>query len=450
MSAGTMSARTMSARTMSAGTKSTGTVRSGTMTRRRFLAAAASAAASTTLSAPAIAEGGANIVVIGGGFAGATCARMLKQSATHLSVTLVEANRTYTACPLSNGVIAGLHDLSEQQFTYEKIAADGVTMAFDTATAIDAGSRTVVLKSGTSLFYDRLVIAPGIGFDWNALPGYNEAASRIIPHAWKAGEQTTLLRRQLEAMEDGGTVLLSIPENPMRCPPGAYERASLIAYYLKTRKPRSKIIVLDAKDEFSMKSLFQNAWQALYPDHLEWIGLSSGGKVISVDAGTRTLTCDFESHKGSVVNVIPRQQAGEIAQLAGVTDRTNWCPVDPITFESKIAPNIHVIGDATLVGTMPKSAFGADAQAKICAAAILKLLANATPIRPKLINTCYSLVAPDYGLSVAGVYQPVGHDYLEVEGAGGNSPLEAPQATRALEASYAHGVFRTLTGEVFG
>jgi NADPH-dependent 2,4-dienoyl-CoA reductase/sulfur reductase-like enzyme len=416
------------------------------LTRRHFLATAASAA----LCAPAIAEGNAKIVVIGGGFAGAACARTLKQIDPHLSVTLVEANRTYTACPLSNNVIAGLRDLSEQHFTYEKIAADGVTLAFDAATAIDAGSQTVLLKSGTSLFYDRLVIAPGIGFDWNALPGYNEAASRIIPHAWKAGEQTALLRRQLEAMEDGGTVLLSIPENPMRCPPGAYERASLIAHYLKMRKPRSKIIVLDAKDEFSMKTLFQNAWRRLYPDHLEWIGLSSGGKVISVDAGTRTLTCDFESHKGSVVNVIPRQQAGEIAQMAGVTDRTNWCPVDPITFESKIAPNIHVIGDATLVGTMPKSAFGADAQAKICAAAIVKLLANATPIRPKLINTCYSLVAPDYGLSVAGVYQPVGNDYLEVEGAGGNSPLDAPQATRALEATYAHSIFRTLTSEVFG
>jgi len=428
--------------------KTTGktTTKAAGLTRRHFLATAASVA----VCSPAIAEGGAKVVVIGGGFGGAACARTLKQIDPHLSVTLVEANRTYTACPLSNNVIAGLRDLSEQRFTYEKIAADGVTLAFDAATAIDAGSQTVVLKSGTSLFYDRLVIAPGISFDWNALPGYNEAATRIIPHAWKAGEQTALLRRQLEAMEDGGTVLLSIPENPMRCPPGAYERASLIAYYLKTRKPRSKIIVLDAKDEFSMKSLFQNAWRTLYPDHLEWIGLSSGGKVISVDADTRTLHCDFESHKGSVVNVIPRQQAGEIAQMAGVTDRTNWCPVDPVTFESKIAPNVHVIGDATLVGTMPKSAFGADAQAKICAAAIVKLLGNATPIRPKLINTCYSLVAPDYGLSVAGVYQPVGNDYLEVEGAGGNSALDAPQATRVLEATYAHSLFRTLTGEVFG
>jgi NADPH-dependent 2,4-dienoyl-CoA reductase/sulfur reductase-like enzyme len=420
--------------------------RSVSLTRRHFLAAAAS----TALCTPAIAEGGARIVVIGGGFGGAACARTMKQLDPRLSVTLVEANRTYTACPLSNNVIAGLRDLSEQHFTYEKVAADGVTLAFDAATAIDAGSRTVLLKNGTSLFYDRLVIAPGISFDWNALPRYDEAASRLIPHAWKAGEQTALLRRQLEAMEDGGTVLLSVPENPMRCPPGAYERASLIAHYLKTRKPRSKIIVLDAKDEFSMQRLFQNAWRALYPKHLEWIGLSDGGKVTSVDVGTRTLTCDFESHKGSVVNIIPRQKAGEIAQMAGVTDRTNWCPVDPITFESKIAPNIHVIGDAALVGTMPKSAFGADAQAKICAAAIIKLLANATPIRPKLINACYSLAAPEYGLSVVGVYQPVGNDYLQVEGAGGNSPLDAPHATRVLEANYAHSLFRTLTSEIFG
>jgi NADPH-dependent 2,4-dienoyl-CoA reductase/sulfur reductase-like enzyme len=298
--------------------------------------------------------------------------------------------------------------------------------------------------------YDRLVIAPGISFDWGALPGYDEAAAKIMPHAWHAGEQTELLRRQLEAMEDGGTVLMSVPDNPMRCPPGAYERASLIAWYLKAKKPRSKIIVLDAKDQFSMQRLFQNAWKTLYPGQIEWIGLSNGGKINTVDAKTRSLVGDFDTYKGTVINVIPPQKAGTIAQVAGVTDRTGWCPVDPITFESKIAPNVHVLGDATLVGTMPKSAFGAFAQAQICAAAIAKLFANATPDRPKLINTCYSMAAPDYGISVAGVYQPVGNDYLEVEGAGGNSPIDAPHATRALEAKYAHGLFNTLAGETFG
>jgi len=418
---------------------------SARLTRRGVLAGAAAA-----LCAPAIAQNAPRIVVIGGGFAGAGCARALKHAEPRLAVTLVEANRTFTACPLSNSVIAGLRDLSAQHFTYEKVAADGVTLAFEAATAIDPGSRTVTLTSGTILSYDRLVLAPGVSFDWGALPGYDEAASRIMPHAWQAGEQTALLRRQLEAMEDGGTVLMAVPDNPMRCPPGAYERASLIAHYLKTHKPRSKILVLDAKDEFSMQRLFQDAWKALYPDHLEWIGLSNGGKVIAVSAATRTLAGDFDSYKGSVINVIPPQKAGTIAQIAGVTDRTGWCPVDPVTFESKIAPNIHVLGDATLVGTMPKSASGALAQAQICAAAIVRLLANATPQQPKLINTCYSLAAPDYGISVAGVYQPVGGIYLEVEGAGGNSPLDAPPATRAAEAGYARSLFNTLTAEAFG
>jgi NADPH-dependent 2,4-dienoyl-CoA reductase/sulfur reductase-like enzyme len=415
------------------------------LTRRTFLAASTAA-----LAAPAIAQNSAKVVVIGGGFAGAACARALRQLDSHLAVTLVEANRTYTACPLSNEVIAGLRDLSAQQFTYERVAADGVTLAIDPATAIDAGGRAITLQSGTILTYDRLVIAPGISFDWGALPGYDEAASKILPHAWQAGEQTTLLRRQLEAMDDGGTVLMSVPDNPMRCPPGAYERASLIAYYLKTRKPRSKLIVLDAKDQFSMQRLFQNAWRMLYPDNLEWRGLSDGGKISSVDVAGRSLIGDFDTYKGNVINIIPPQKAGAIAQIAGVTDRTGWCPVDPITFESKIAPNIHVLGDATLVGTMPKSAFGAAMQAKICAAALVKLFANGTPTTPKLVNTCYSLVAPDYGISVAGVYQPVEANYLEVEGSGGNSPLDAPASVRATEATNAHGLFNTLTSDIFG
>lgn len=433
---------------MTSATNSTTTIR---LTRRSVLVGAlASGAMASTVCAPAIAQNAPRVVVVGGGFAGAGFARALKHAVNNVNITLVETHRTFTACPFSNHVIAGLRELSAQQFTYEKVAADGVTMAYEPAIAVDAGSRTVTLRSGTPLSYDRLVIAPGISFNWNALPGYDEAARRIMPHAWHAGEQTELLRRQLEAMEDGGTVLMSVPDNPMRCPPGAYERASLIAWYLKTKKPRSKIIVLDAKDQFSMQRLFQNAWKALYPGQIEWISLSNGGKINSVDAKTRSLVGDFDTYKGTVVNVIPPQRAGTIAQVAGVTDRTGWCPVDPITFESKIAPNVHVLGDATLVGTMPKSAFGAFAQAQICAAAMARLFANATPDRPKLINTCYSMVAPDYGISVAGVYQPMGNDYLEVEGAGGNSPIDAPQATRALEAKYAHGLFNTLTGETFG
>ena len=271
-----------------------------------------------------------------------------------------------------------------------------------------------------------------------------------MPHAWKAGPQTVLLRRQLDAMKDGGLVVISAPANPFRCPPGPYERASLIAWYLKTRKPRSKLIVLDAKDTFSKQKLFEKAWAELYPGLIEWVPLSSGGKLVSVDPAALTLSTDFETYKADVANVIPPQRAGHIAELAGVADRSGWCPIDPESFASTLQPNIYVIGDAAIAGAMPKSAFAANAQAKVCAAAVVALLAGTRPQSPKLINTCYSLAAPEYGFSVAGVYHPADGKLADVEGAGGTSPLDAPTETRKEEALLAEAWFRTITAEVFG
>jgi NADPH-dependent 2,4-dienoyl-CoA reductase/sulfur reductase-like enzyme len=419
-------------------------------TRRAFLQSAAGASATLLPLPTVLAQAAApQIVVVGGGFAGASCARALKQADKTLQVTLVESNPVFTACPFSNGVIAGLRDLTAQQFNYERIVADGIILAPGTANVVDVQNRTVTVGDGVRLRYDRLVLAPGIDLRWDALPGYDEAASAKMPHAWKAGEQTMLLRRQLESMEDGGLVVISVPANPFRCPPGPYERASLIAHYLKTKKPRSKLIVLDAKDAFSKQRLFQNAWKELYPN-LEWVSLSSGGKVASVDPATNTLNTDFGHHEAKVANVIPPQKAGRVADLAGVADRTGWCPIDPATFESKLVPNIHVIGDATIAGAMPKSAFTANAQAKACATAVVKLLRGEQPGEPRLINTCYSLVAPDYGINVAGVYRPVNGVLTEIEGSGGTSPPDAPPATRALEATFANGWFKTITNEVFG
>jgi sulfide dehydrogenase [flavocytochrome c] flavoprotein chain len=416
--------------------------------RRHFLKAAGAAA---LLPMPAIAQSaGPKVVVIGGGFAGASAARFIKNANPQIAVTLVEQNPTFTACPFSNGVIAGLRPLRAQQFNYEKIADAGVSLAFQAAAGVDAQGRSVTLSGGAKLPYDRLVMTPGIDLRWDGLPGYTERTADSMPHAWKAGEQTLLLRSQLEAMEDGGTVIISAPANPFRCPPGPYERASLIAYYLKTKKPKSKVIILDAKDAFSKQRLFQNAWAALYPDHLEWVSLSKGGKVNSIDASTKTLKTDFGEHKADVANIIPPQRAGAIAQAAGVADRSGWCPVDPVTFESKLVPNVHVLGDAAIMGAMPKSAFSANAQAKVCAAAVATLLAGQAPGEPRLINTCYSLVAPDYGITVAGVYKPANGLLADIEGAGGVSPIDAPRENRALEAQFAEGWFKTITGEVFG
>ncbi|MFL5069042.1 MAG: FCSD flavin-binding domain-containing protein [Xanthobacteraceae bacterium] len=421
------------------------------ITRRDLLASSAAVAASAALMPrPAIAQAEPHVVVVGGGFAGASVARALKQLDRRIPVTLVEASRAFTACPFSNGVIAGMRDLSAQQFSYEKVVADGVVLAPGTANLVDAQARSLIVGDGVRLRYDRLVLAPGIDIRWDALPGYDEAAAERMPHAWKAGEQTLLLRRQLEAMEDGGLVVISAPANPFRCPPGPYERASLIAHYLKTKKPRSKLIVLDAKDAFSKQRLFQNAWKELYPGLLEWVSLSSGGKVTAVEPATNALVTDFGRHEAKVANVIPPQKAGRIAELAGVADRTGWCPIDPVTFESKLVPNIHVVGDATIAGGMPKSAFTANAQAKVCAAAVAKLLRGEAPAEPKLINTCYSLVAPDYGIHVAGVYRPVNGVLTEVEGSGGVSKADAPRDVRAMEATFADSWFKTITSEVFG
>lgn len=424
---------------------------SGRLSRRALLGGLVAGGAVFAIGAPpVIGQAAPRVVVVGGGFAGASCARALKRQDRSLAVTLVEASADYTACPFSNAVIGGLRDISAQRFSYQGLAKDEIQIVPRQAIAVDPQRRELRLDDGNVIGYTRLVLAPGIELRFDAIPGYDQAAAELLPHAWKAGEQTVLLRRQLEAMEDGGVVILAAPPNPFRCPPGPYERASLIAHYLKTQKPRSKLLILDAKDAFSKQRLFEAAWAELYPGMIEWISLSFGGKVVEVDAKTRTLSTDFGDHRGDVVNVIPPQRAGAIATAAGVADQTGWCPIDPATFESRLQPGIHVIGDAAIAGAMPKSAFAAHGQAKACAAAVAKLVRGETPPAPKLINTCYSLVAPDYGISIAGVYQPKDGLLAEVSGAGGVSPLDVPREVRALEAAYAEGWFRTITADVFG
>lgn len=413
----------------------------------RGLAAGACAA----LASPnVLAQAAPKVVVIGGGFAGASFARAIRREDPQIAVALVEPNAHYTACPLSNAVIAGLRDMKAQHFGYAGIEADGIVHVPQKAVRIEAEARRVVLADEVRLSYDRLVVAPGIDMRFDAISGYDATAAELMPHAWKAGEQTLLLRRQLEAMADGGLVVLSVPPNPFRCPPGPYERASLIAHYLKAHKPRSKILILDAKDAFSKQRLFEAGWTSLYPGMIEWVSLSFGGAVTEVDAGTRTLRTEFGEHRAAVANIIPPQRAGAIAMIAGVADRTGWCPIDPVTFESRLVPNVHVIGDAAIGGAMPKSAFTANAQAKACASAVIELLRGRAPDAPKLINTCYSLLAPDYGISIAGVYSPKDGLLAEVEGAGGTSPLDAPMAVRAEEAAFGEAWFGTITAEAFG
>ena len=419
------------------------------MKRRNVIRGIAATATSLALPNLSRAQSAARVVVIGGGFGGASCARALRRIDAKLKVALIEPNRTFTACPFSNEVIAGLRELDAQQFTYDRIIAEGVTVVAQAATRINPRTHTVDLADGTSLGYDRLVLAPGIDLRFDALSGYDEAASAKMPHAWKAGEQTTLLRKQLEAMDDGGLVALVVPANPSRCPPAPYERASLIAHYLKTRKPRSKVLILDAKDAFPQQRLFENAWKELYPGMIERVSLSQGGRVTSVDPATNGIVTDFGNYTAQVANVIPPQKAGRIAAIAGAVDNTGWCPIDPVTFASALIPDIHVIGDACIGGGIPKSGSAANSQGKACAAAVANLISGQQPPASRLVNTCYNTVAPGYSFSLSGIYQPRDGMYAEIEG-GSTSPVDAPREDRAREADNARAWYQNITVEAFG
>lgn len=422
------------------------------LNRRRFVVAGGAAAGA--LAAPWIRAAPARqrVVIVGGGFAGASCARFLRQLAPELEVVLVERRAQIVTCPFSNTVIAGLATLDALTRDFAGLRAAGVTIVQARAVALEAERHAVRLADGTRLDYTRAVIAPGIALRYDAVPGYDRAAAARLPHAWQAGAQTSLLRRQLVAMPDNGVVILAAPGEPYRCPPGPYERASLIAHYLARYKPRAKLLLLDAKDSFSKQGLFQDAWAALYPGRIEWVAGSRGGLVEAVDAANRTLVTEagFGEHRADVVNFIPPQRAGALATQAGLADDSGWCPVEPASFASTRVPAVHVLGDAANAGPMPKSAFAANSQARVCAAAIVAALRGEAVPTPSLANTCYSLVAPDYGISIAAVYRVGATGIAAVEDAGGVSPAAADGEFRAREAAYARSWYRTITAATWG
>ncbi|NNE56812.1 MAG: FAD-dependent oxidoreductase [Hellea sp.] len=417
---------------------------------RRTVLAGLAATTSLGIAAPALAKSSPNVVIVGGGFGGASAAMQFRKIAPNIKVTLIEPSSAYTACPFSNLVIGGSRNISLQTFAYSGLKAAGVKLIQDYAKQIDPDTKTVTSRDGISLTYDRLILSPGIDFIWDAIEGFDETAAQNMPHAWKAGLQTELLAQQLQAMEDGGVVAISVPPPPFRCPPGPYERASLIADYLKRHKPRSKLVILDSQDRFSKQPLFEAAWRDLYPGIIERMPGSESGQVIRVESKTRKLFTDFDELSVDVANVIPPQKAGKIAHIAAVANATGWCPVNAVTFESTLAPNVHVIGDATIASPMPKSAFSANLQGKICAAQIARILAGQPPIATTLSNTCYSYAAPDYAFSVSGVYHNDGAAFQSVPGAGGTSPIGAEASLRLAEARQAEDWFKTITREAFG
>jgi sulfide dehydrogenase [flavocytochrome c] flavoprotein subunit len=419
--------------------------------RRNFVKIVAGASAVSAIGFPAIAAaaGKKQVVIVGGGTAGATAAKYIRRADDSVEVTLIEPNEHYYTCYMSNEVLGGHRELSSLKFGYDGLRKHGVTVVQDTVTAIDAAGRKVTTKGGKSFSYDRCIVAPGIAFRDN-IEGYDEAAAEKFPHAWKAGEQTALLRGQLEAMADGGTVLIAPPPNPFRCPPGPYERASQIASYLKTHKPKSKILIIDSKDKFSKQGLFTQAWERHYPGMIEWKkAADTGGGIMRVDAKAGTVSTDFEDMKVDVANIIPAQKAGAIAEVAGLTDDSGWCPVTGKTFESTIHKGIHVIGDAAIAAPLPKSGYAANSQAKVVAAAVADLVNGREPGTPSWVNTCYSIVAPDDGISVAMVYNLVDGKVAKVEGSGGLTPMDSSPSDRAREVQYAYSWYDNITHDIF-
>jgi sulfide dehydrogenase [flavocytochrome c] flavoprotein subunit len=418
-------------------------------TRRQFGCLAG--AACLTAFVPRFARGQAKsrVVVIGGGIGGATVARYLAASAGTIEVTLVEPKLRYATCFFSSLYLAGMRSFESLTHGYERLAQRyGIKIIHDTAVTIDPVAKTVALKGGGKLPYDRLVLAPGIAFKFGTVEGYDQAATEIMPHAWNAGPQTELLRRQLESMEDGGVFLIVSPPNPFRCPPGPYERASLVAYYFRQFKPKSKILILDAKDSFFEQDLFQDAWVRHYPGMIEWLPGQFTGGVKSVNVKDLSVKTEAETFKAAVVNFIPPQTAGELAQRAGLADQSGWCPVEPTTFESKLQPGIHIVGDSTSGGDMPKSAFLANSQAKVCAFAVAAALTGAERFAPHLFNTCFTFLAADDAVSDAIALKPEGGTIKISEILISEVGEDAEMRRHVVKA--ANGWYTAFTHDVFG
>ncbi|HWA13069.1 MAG TPA: NAD(P)/FAD-dependent oxidoreductase [Burkholderiales bacterium] len=405
------------------------------VSRRKFLGWL-SASAAVTAAAPARGAPAGRVVVIGGGFAGATAAKYIRMWSPDIEVTLVERDEEFISCPLSNRVLAGVVQLKELTRGYGKLhAKHGVKVVRDEAVSIDAAKKKVSLAGGGTLAYDRLVVAPGVDLLPGEVPGLSEASDRIL-HAWKAGLQTTYLRKQLEAMPDGGVYAITIPRAPYRCPPGPYERACQVAWYFSRHKPRSKVLILDAnEDVVSKKGLFTKAWTERYPGIVEY---HPNSELTAVDGQSLTARLAFEDVKADVLNVVPPQRAGGIALEAGLVNANNrWCGVDFLTYESTAVPNVHVLGDAIMAAPqMPKSGHMANQHAKVCAAAIIALLhGDKVNPQPMLTNTCYSFVSDKEVIHVASVHGYNGEKKtMEIlPGASGVSAAASEQEGRFAE-----------------
>ncbi len=406
----------------------------GVMRRREFLRAGALAVASWRARAAAVAAA-PQVLIAGGGFAGACCALQLRKLSPAIHVTLIDPQEHYVTCPMSNEVLVGLRPLRSITASRAGLRRAGVHCVLDRVTAVDAARRHVRLAGGGALGYDRLVIAPGIRFLYGQPEGYTESAALRMPHAWQAGQQTELLAQQLRALSDGATVAISVPAGLMRCPPGPYERASLIAYWLKRHRARCKVLLFDSNNHFPRQDVFSAAWEQLYPRMIEWMAPADGGAVTRVDVPGNTLYSSSGTHRVALANIIPPQAPGTLAQVAGLAAGHGWCPVKPASFESQLADGIYVIGDACIAGAMPKAASAARSQAQHCAVAIAASLEGRPPADPDFDSVCYSLIAPATAFAIQGRFALRDGEIRPSEAADAPAAEQVPGALQASAAA---------------
>ena len=416
--------------------------------RRVFIGTAAASAILTAPMVRAAGHGKPRVVVVGGGAGGATAARYIaKDSNGEISVTLIEPTRRYYTCFFSNLYLGGFKQIEDIGHSYGTLAAGGVNVVHDWAIGVDRDAKTVSLAGGGTVGYDKLILSPGIDFVEGAVEGWDLSAQNAMPHAYKAGSQSELLKAQLAAMPQGGTFAMVAPPNPFRCPPGPYERVSMVAHFLKANNPTAKIIVADPKDKFSKQSLFQEGWANHYTGMVDWIGADFGGGEVSVDPNAMTVTIDGEETKVDVCNVIPAMKAGRIAELAGVTDG-NWAPVNAADMSTKADPDIHVLGDASNQGDMPKSGFSANSQAKVCANAVRGALTGSRVFPAKFANTCWSLIDTDDGVKVGATYEATDEKIAKVDGFISATGESAELRKATYEES--EGWYAGITADMFG
>lgn len=416
----------------------------------RRLALTGVAAAMSGMAAPAvIGAGRPRVVVIGGGAGGASVAHKLASSGA-VDVTLVEPKARYSTCFFGNYYLGGLRDFDSITHDYQRLQGmDKLRVVQAMAQDVDTAARSVRLPDGERLAWDRLVLAPGIDFRWDAIEGYGMEAVEQMPHAYRGGAELRTLKARIEGVPDGGRFIMVPPPNPYRCPPGPYERVSMIAHWFSRHRPKAKILILDPKDAFSKQALFQRAWAQHYPGMVEWLpgGMLEGG-VTAVRPQSMEVVTPAETFTADAVNLIPPQKAGLIAHRAGLVDDSGWCPVDAASFASTRAEGVHLVGDAIIAGDMPKSAFSANSQARVCVNAILADLAGSEPPEPGFANTCWSLVAPDDAVKVGASYAVVDG---KISSSGGFlSELDDPQEVRFANARDAEGWYEAITQEMFG